>query len=110
MSGGGSRIDAALGQLIESVLESQVYQEYEEQLRRVKGFPELKSQIDEFRTRNYKLQTNENTAIEQIDQFEKEYAEFREDPMVSDFLAAELAFCRMIQDIELRLTEAVHFE
>lgn len=30
--------------------------------------------------------------------------------MVSDFLAAELAFCRMMQDINLRLTEALHFE
>lgn len=110
MSSIDNNIDAALQQMIESILNSQVYREYDVQRRRVKEYPELKAQIDEFRNRNFELQTNENTEIEQIDQFEKEYAEFRENPLVSDFLAAELAFCRMMQDIELRLTEAMHFE
>lgn len=105
-----NRIDLALQQLIASILSSEVYHEYDVQRGKVKQYPDLKAQIDEFRNRNYELQTNENTAIEQIDQFEQEYAEFRENPLVSDFLAAELAFCRMMQDIELRLTEAMHFE
>ena len=45
-----------------------------------------------------------------FEQFEKEYADFRENTLVSEFLAAELAFCRMMQDINLQVTEAVHFE
>ena len=45
-----------------------------------------------------------------LEAFEREYANFREEPLVSEFLAAELAFCRMMQDINLHLTEAVHFE
>lgn len=45
-----------------------------------------------------------------MDAFEKEYEEFREDSMVDDFLRAELAFCRMMQEITLCITEMVDFE
>lgn len=105
-----STIDSALNQLIEAILDSRKYQEYDIQRNKVKQFPELKAQIDEFRRRNYELQTSDDTAFEKIEQFEKEYSDFRENPLVSDFLAAELAFCRMMQDINLRLTEALQFE
>lgn len=110
MSSIDNGIDQALKQLIDHILDSEVYREYHTQLERVKEDPELKAQIDEYRMRNYKLQTNADTAFEQIDWFEKEYAGFRDNPIVSDFLAAELAFCRMMQNINMRLTEAMHFE
>lgn len=110
MSNIEGNIDETLQQLIENILNSKVYREYDEQRNRAKKNPELKAQIDEYRMRNYKLQTNADTAFEQIDWFEKEYAGFRDNPIVSDFLAAELAFCRMMQDINIRLTEAMDFE
>lgn len=103
-------IDKALQQLISNILSSDIYHTYEVQLNRVKTQPELKEQIDAYRYRNLQLQTDEHTTFEQIDSFEREYAGFRENPLVSDFLAAELAFCRMLQDINRRLTEAMHFE
>lgn len=105
-----SKLDSAVEQLTEAILDSEIYREYKTQLNRVKQYPELKVRIDEFRKRNFLLQRSEDNAFEKIEQFEKEYADFRENPMVSEFLAAELAFCRMMQDIDLRVTEAVHFE
>ena len=104
------QIDFALQQLISEILASDIYHEYDVQRNRVKEDPELKKRIDEFRTRNLELQTNPGTTLEQIDHFEREYAEFRKNPLVEDFLAAELAFCRLLQGINLRLTEAMHFE
>lgn len=105
-----SKLDNAVEQLIEAILDSEIYREYDAQRNRVNQYPELKAQIDEFRKKNFLLQRSEDNAFEKIEQFEKEYADFREDPMVSEFLAAELAFCRMMQDINLRVTEGVHFE
>lgn len=32
-----------------------------------------------------------------------------EDPLAEDFLAAELNFCRMIQEVELDLTDGLDF-
>lgn len=103
-------IDIALSRLASAILDSQEYREYDLQLKRVTEHPELKAQIDEFRKRNYELQTSADTAFEKIEEFEEKYSDFRQNPMVSDFLAAELAFCRMMQNINLHLTEALHFE
>lgn len=104
------RINSSLQQLITAILESDIYKEYDRQRVRVNSMPELKAQINEFRSRNLELQTSPNPTFEQIDSFERHYAEFRENPVVDEFLAAELAFCRLIQDINLRLTDAMHFE
>ena len=100
----------SLQHLINAVLESEIYHKYKLQCTRVNMYPELKAQIDDYRNRNLELQTSENTTFEQLDRFEQEYAGFRDNPIVSDFLAAELAFVRMMQDINLKLTEAIQFE
>lgn len=105
-----NNIDSAVGQLTAAITESEVYREYMTQLARVKEQPELKLQIDDFRTRNYELQTGGDADFDKIKQFEKENEDFRENPYVSDFLAAELAFCRMMQDINIRVVGAMHFE
>ena len=104
------KIDNALQQLIAAILASDVYSRYDVQRIRVNSMPELKAQIDEFRRKNLELQTNEHTTLEQIDSFERENAQFRENPVVDEFLAAELAFCRLIQELNLRLIDALHFE
>lgn len=105
-----SKLENALEQIIEAILDSPEYKRYDEQRNKVNQYPELKAQIDEFRTRNYILQTGDEAAFDKIDEIEEEFYEFRQNAMVSEFLAAELAFCRMMQDINLRMTEAVHFE
>lgn len=105
-----NNIDRSLQQLTDDILASDIYRAYKLQCARIKEQPELKKQVDEYRARNLELQTNETTTFEQIDRFEREYAGFRDIPLVADFLAAELAFCRLMQDINLRLTEAINFE
>ena len=87
-----NEVDQAVEALVQAVLTSDVYQEYQACLAKVKELPDLKAQIDE------------------MEQFQREYQSFRDDPLVSDFLAAELAFCRMVQDIESRITSQIDFE
>ena len=89
---------------INKIREDEVCKEYFRQKELVSTqYPDLKKQIDEFRYRNFKLQ-NETDADRLFD--EREYEEFRKNPIVSDFLAAELAFCRMYQEIQSDLGEA----
>lgn len=68
----------------------------------------MKKQIDEYRERNFKLQneTDSDRLFDETDRFEREYEEFRKNPIVNDFLAAELAFCRMYQELEAYIGEA----
>ena len=42
--------------------------------------------------------------------FEREYSEFRANPLVNDFLEAELALCRMMQGLYISITEAINFD
>ena len=103
-------VDEAVEGLLNAILNSETYLEYKNSLEKVKRYPDLKKQIDEFRLRNYELQQSPDYAFDKMEQFQREYQSFREDPLVSDFLSAELAFCRMVQDIECRLVENIDFE
>lgn len=105
-----NNIDEALKQLIEAILTSETYTRFDLQRNRVKQVPGLKEQIDEFRRRNYEFQNGSDYDFAKLDQFEKEYEDFRENPLVSDFLAADLAFCRLIQEINIKITAAINYE
>ena len=103
-------VNQAVEQMVQAIRNTDAYLEYQKQLAHVKEQPELKRQIDEFRTRNFELQTSKDTNFDKLDQFTRENEAFRENPLVSDFLAAELAFCRMMQGIGLDVTDQMHFE
>lgn len=98
--------------LIEAIRENPVYQDFIREKERVKKHPQLKKQIDEYRQRNFELQslTQNDELFDKIEQFQKEYEEFLENPLVMDFLEAEVAFCRLIQDITGRMVQAIDFD
>ena len=103
-------MESALQQYIREILDSREYREYAEIRDKVKQYPELKKQIDEFRAKNYEIQRNSDTAFEKLEAFEREYKDFMDQPLVSDFLEAELAFCRMMQQNNSIIMEAIQFE
>ena len=100
------KLESELLKFVQAIKESDVSRKYYEQRERLKDCPEQYKKVNEFRRRNFEIQ---NTS-QQDELFEKEYEEFREDSMVDDFLRAELAFCRMMQEITLCITERVDFE
>ena len=105
-----NEVEKATEALADALLNSEIYLEYKSKLDQVKQYPDLKRQIDEFRMRNFELQQSPDYAFDKMEQFQREYQTFRENPLVSDFLAAELAFCRMVQDVEKRLVDKIDFE
>ncbi len=105
-----SDMDRARDAFVSAILATEEYQLYVKELDKVKQHPELKAQIDDFRRRNYELQSGTNIDFEKIDRFEKEYETFRENSLVADFLAAELDFCRMMQKLNMQIIERLDFE
>lgn len=97
---------------VESIKETDTYKNYCIQLQKIKQQPEKYEKVNEFRKRNFELQNSAQTddLFEKIDAFEKEYEKFREDAVVDDFLRAELAFCRMMQEVDILITEKLDFE
>ncbi len=105
-----TEVDEALERFAADIKNSEVYREYRKQLDLVKQDPALKARIDEFRQRNYEMQMSEGFDFAKLAEFEKEFKGFRENPLVDNFLAAELAFCRMMQELEDNLIERLDFE
>lgn len=105
-------IDNAINELLEAIRQSREYVEYRYQLEKINMQPELRSQIDAYRDENFALQneTPEDQLLWKIEQFEEKYRNFRENPLVNDFLAAELAFVRKIQEVNLKIAEGIQFE
>lgn len=106
----GNGLDSAVDMLITAILGCEEYLAYRAELDKVLQNPELKSEIDNYRRRNYELQTSADIDFDKLDRFEKEYENFRSDPLVSDFLAAELAFCKRMQEIETSITARLDFQ
>lgn len=105
-----NNIDSATDEFIATILETEVYKNYAEELAKVKRQPELKAQIDDFRKRNYEMQMSADMDFNKLDRFEKEYEDFRSNPLATDFIAAEVDLCRMIQRINTRIAAGINFE
>lgn len=102
----------ATKRFIEEIRESDIYKEYDRQRARIKQQPELFARIQDYRQKNYELQAGAqgDELFDKIIAFEQEYETFRENPLVDDFLRAELAFCRLIQEVNQQISEELDFE
>lgn len=107
-----SEFDSTVESLITVIHNTKEYQAFLREKEKVARFPELKQKINEYRLKNYELQnsTNDDELFDKMEEFDREYEEFRDDPLVSDFLEAELDFCRMMQDMNMRITAALDFD
>ena len=105
-------VQKALEQLAQAIKDSDIYREYRRQSEKVDNTGDMREKIDEYRGRNFELQNSVQTEdlLDKLDAFEREYEKFREDPLVEEFLDAELAFCRMMQEIDVKLAEAMDCE
>lgn len=103
-------MEQALKRYIDALLESEEYLKYTASKEILKQYPELKEQIDAFRKKSFELQTGKETLPEDYENLERDYEELMKNPAASDFLEAELAFCRMMQCHGDRLMEAIEFE
>lgn len=107
-----SELREAIKQFADTIMASDIYKEYYYQREKIKKQPVLYEKVNEFRQRNFEIQneTDEEELFDRMEAFGKEYEKFRENPLVDDFLRAELAFCRLMQDVNLLLTEEIDFE
>jgi cell fate (sporulation/competence/biofilm development) regulator YlbF (YheA/YmcA/DUF963 family) len=105
-------VENELYALVVAVKRSETYKEYDRWRNILKTNPELFERVNEYRTENYKLQTSEDdgTLEERIEKFAAENEELSEEPRVRAFLDAEVALCRMLQEITNRVVKGIDFE
>lgn len=99
-------------QLVQAIQESQEYQDFCKLREELRQDPKLREKMNEMRVKNFELQ---NTAPSEelyrdLNSIWKEFREFRKNPLADEFLKAELAVCRMLQQITNELTMAMDLD
>ncbi len=106
-----TQIDTALQYLLQTIKESSEYQRYQKARAKLSEQPELERSVHEFRKKNYLIQNSGNINLfDEVDRLEQENTEMRREPIVEEYLTAELAFCRVVQNINWTLINELDFE
>lgn len=105
-----NQVQEATETLIVAIKESEEYNRYQRAKQELKRYPLLKQQADEFRKKNYDMQNSRMDIFEEADKLQREYAEVINHPVVREYLTAENAFCRIVQQINWQLIENLDFE
>ena len=91
-------------------MSSDEYVRYKNAEKKIKDFPGLYEEVNAFRKSNMDVQQDESIDLfVATDRIEQEYQELRENKYVQEFLAAELAFCRLYQRINYTILENLDF-
>lgn len=108
-----NRLDESISNLVAALKDSPEYQKYQEMWEKIKQDPQKEQQVNEFRKRTYLLQNSRDPQVDlftEIDRLQEESAPLRAQPDVTEYLAAELALCRMVQHINYRLMQEIDFD
>ena len=99
-------------QLVRAIQESQEYQEFCRVRDELRQQPELRARMNEMRWMNFELQGTapSEELYRELNRTWKEFREFRKNPLADEFLKAELAVCRMLQQISNEITAAVDLD
>jgi cell fate (sporulation/competence/biofilm development) regulator YlbF (YheA/YmcA/DUF963 family) len=94
------------------IQQTEIYRTYCRERERIKQDPELYARVNAYRQATFELQnyTDQEQLFDRMEAYEKEYENFRENPVVEGFLQAELAFCRMMQELNILILDHLDFE
>ena len=95
--------------LLASIRKNPVYREYKKQEKILGRNPDLMERVNRFRGDNFRLQNKDDrdTLLRDAEQLSRESAELRQNPEVNAYLDAELALCRLIQQVCVSITEGI---
>lgn len=104
-------IRKAMEEFLHALEESSAYKDYKYQKERVKRVPGLVDRINDFRAKRFQFQNYQGEDLfEKVDEFEQRYETFQEEPMVREYLAAELEICRLVQEVNNAIVELVDID
>ena len=100
-----------LAKFLDAFQQSSAFTDYKYQQERVKKVPGLVDRINDFRRKRFEFQNYEGKDLfEKIDEFQREYQTFKEEPIVREYLAAELEICRLVQEINTAIDDLVDID
>lgn len=102
------KVTECLDALIEEMRESRAYQNYLWMEEKLEKDPDLKSRVDDYRIRNYRLQQSENVDLyDAVDSLERDSYALRKSEKANAYLEVELEVCKMVQKVQDRISEEI---
>lgn len=103
--------DAALT-FVEQIKSSPEHREYAVALNEIKKQPELFRDVNEFRLKNFQVQSefDGEELLERMEELQRESELLKNHPLVGSFLEAETAFCKMMQEVNMLIMMELDFE
>lgn len=98
--------------LIQAILDSKEYRKFNDLKEEVQKDPELRRQINEFRLHVFEIQNSQNPLdmFDEQQRISRKYEEFRKNPLVNEFLLAELSVCRILQKVTGEVANAIDLD
>ena len=101
-------LDKNIKALLSVIRKTAEYREYKKQEEILSRNPELLERVDHFRAENYQLQSKASDNLFSVaEQLCRESEELRRYPEVNAFLDAELALCKLMQNICRQLVAGI---
>lgn len=102
-------IDESIRNLLDAIRRTDIYREYRKQEENLDRNPQLQERVNAFRGNNYRIQNecDRDELFEVMERMARESSELRSNPEVNAYLDAELALCKMMQKICIKLTEGI---
>lgn len=105
-------VKKSLENLVTALESCDEYKRYKAACTQVRLHPEKERRLQEFRKKNYLLQNSCGPVdrYTESDRLETEYADVYRDPLLQEFLNAEVAVCRIVQEVNRELINCLDFE
>lgn len=105
-------VAGSIEKLVSAVKQTDIYATYSFQVKKIQRYPDLMEQINAYREENFMLQSNfeGDELFDKMEEFNSKYEQFLENPVVNDYLSAETALCRMMQEINTNIIEGLDFQ
>ena len=98
--------------LINKIKGTQIYMEYQSALEDLRRHPELKTMADAFRKEKYLayIALKEPVSFADFEHLEEERLKLTVHPEIERYFKAELALCRVVQEVQDRLALVMSFD
>ncbi len=105
-------IESYTQDFVEKIKTTDIYLNYLEQVKKIQKYPDLLNQINEYRNESFMLQNKYEgeELYDRTEELSQRYEKFLEIPVVDDFMTAELALVRTMQDINMFIVEGLDFQ
>ena len=98
-------------QVINTIHETDEYIAYIETRNELRKDPALYERVNEFRAKNFLLQqADSDDLLDMMDALTNEYEDVINIELVSEFITAEVALCRLVQEFNHRLIDGLDFD